>query len=72
METDEWISAAEAVRLVSSVMGHDQAVRAICSRAHAGLIEARAARFLVGERSVDNVAVPTSRRFDPRPRAGGD
>ena len=45
---DEWISAAEAFRRVYAATGSG-ASRAICSRAHAGLIEAKAAKIDIGD-----------------------
>ncbi len=58
---EEWISAAEAIKLVSAAIGSYRARRAICSRAHDGLIEARAARLVLNDRSMDNANV--SRQF---------
>jgi predicted nucleotide-binding protein len=49
---DEWISAAEALALIKNG-------RAICKRAHVGLVKARAARFISAGKSSDNVDVPT-------------
>ena len=48
----EWISAQAALALVKSS-------RAICNRAHVGLVKARAARFIYAGKSSDNVDVPT-------------
>ena len=52
---EEWISAAEALRLLKPVLGSEwQAQRTICKRAHDGLIRARAERFTVdGEGRLD-------------------
>ena len=56
---DEWICAAEALRIVTNLVGgQQQARRAICTRAHAGLINARAERFLVQGRSAPTLDVP--------------
>jgi predicted nucleotide-binding protein len=55
-EKEEWISAASAVALLG--MKHPLGTRTICKRAHAGLIEARAERFICDGRSADNVDVP--------------
>lgn len=57
-ESEEWISAIEAFKLVATAIGRYRAPRAICSRAHDGLIEARAARLMVGDRRHDNADVP--------------
>ena len=57
-ESDEWISATEAIKLVAAAIGVHQAPRAICSRAHAGLIKARAARLIVGEHIFDDEDIP--------------
>jgi predicted nucleotide-binding protein len=54
---EEWISAASAVSLLG--MAHSLGTRTICKRAHAGLIKARAERFICADgRSADNVDVP--------------
>jgi nucleoside phosphorylase len=56
---DEWISAAEASRLLKPVFnGEYMARKTICKRAHNGLIRARAARFMVDKESKDNCEVP--------------
>jgi hypothetical protein len=57
MET-EWISAAKAYELIAQANGPFVAGRAICSRAHAGLIEARAVLLLWGVRRSENCPVP--------------
>jgi predicted nucleotide-binding protein len=55
-EKEEWINAASAVALLG--MKHLLGTRTICKRAHAGLIKARAERFIRDGRSADNVDVP--------------
>lgn len=51
---DEWISAAEAVRLLKLAFNSELiAQRTICKRAHAGLIRSRAQKFL--EDGVENI-----------------
>lgn len=55
-DEEEWISAAHAVALLG--MGKNSSARTICKRAHAGLIGARAERFVRDGRSVDNMDVP--------------
>lgn len=58
MADDDWISAAEALEQASATMGDYEARRAICSRAHAGLITAKATRYLDGRRRADDVTIP--------------
>jgi predicted nucleotide-binding protein len=53
---EEWISAAGAIALLG--MSRLSGARAICKRAHARLIAARAQRFISGGRSADNVDIP--------------
>jgi predicted nucleotide-binding protein len=55
-EKEEWISAASARALLG--MEYWSGTRTICKRAHAGLIKARAERFIRHGRSVDNVNIP--------------
>jgi hypothetical protein len=56
---DEWIAAAEAVRLLKPVFGGEHAAQqTICKRAHSGLIRARADRFMVGDVSRNATEVP--------------
>jgi predicted nucleotide-binding protein len=55
--SEEWISAATALALLG--MNHHFATGAICKRAHAGLIKARAARFIRSGKPSDNVDVPS-------------
>jgi predicted nucleotide-binding protein len=46
-DSEDWVSASEAVKLVKRVMGSEfSAQKTICTRAHAGLIRSRAARFV--------------------------
>ena len=49
MESDEWITAAEAVRLLKPVFdgSASSAHMTICGHAHAGLIRTRARQFIV-------------------------
>lgn len=54
--TKEWLRAPDALALLG--MSHDLGARTICKRAHAGLIKARAARFIRDGRPADNVDVP--------------
>jgi hypothetical protein len=53
---EEWISAAEALALVKIPRQH--AARAICSRAHAGLVRARAERYVSDNQISYNIDVP--------------
>lgn len=53
---EEWISAAGAVALLG--IGYRLAGRTICQRAYAGLIRARAKRFISNGHSADNVEIP--------------
>lgn len=56
---EEWITATEAVRLLKPIFNSDYGAQmTICRRAHAGLIRARAERFMVGDRSTDERDVP--------------
>ena len=53
---EEWISAAGAVALLG--IGYRVARPTICQRAYAGLIKARAVRFISNGQSADNVEIP--------------
>ena len=55
---EEWISAAEAVQLLMPIMKPYVAQKTICTRAHSGLIRARAERFVVDGRAADRQEVP--------------
>jgi predicted nucleotide-binding protein len=49
-DSEDWVSAWEAVQLLKPVMGSEwSAQRTICERAHDGLIQSRAARFVEGK-----------------------
>jgi hypothetical protein len=55
---EEWISAAEAVRLLAPDGKTQYSARmALCKRAHAGMVRARAQRFIVSGRAADNVEI---------------
>lgn len=58
LDQNEWITAAEAMKLVGAVMGKQMAAEAICSRARDGLIAARAIRFIKAGEASNNVNVP--------------
>jgi predicted nucleotide-binding protein len=53
---EEWISAASALSLLG--MKYWLGTGTICKRAHAGLIQARAERFIHDDRVFDNVDIP--------------
>lgn len=58
-ESELWISAVEAFRLVARATNDPyRTARTICSRAHAGLIPARAKTLIVGGRSVTDASIP--------------
>jgi hypothetical protein len=50
---DEWISASSAISLLGK--GYQLGRRTICQRAYAGLVRARAERFIRHGQSADNV-----------------
>jgi hypothetical protein len=54
----EWLSAAEAIQLLRHSMKANVAQKAICVRAHSGLIRARAERFIADNRSADDREIP--------------
>ena len=54
-----WLSAAEALSLVSEAMGPYQAPRAIASRAHDGLVRSRAKRFIRHQQTLSDVDLPS-------------
>jgi TIR domain len=57
---EEWITAAEAVRLLERVFDSDYMTqKTICRRAHAGLIRARAERFMIDDALLDEHDLPT-------------
>jgi hypothetical protein len=55
---ENWITAAQAVQLLAPTLKEYTARIIICTRAHAGMIRARAERFIVAGRSIDNVELP--------------
>lgn len=57
MPEEEWVSAANAIALLG--LKRYEATRTICRRAHAGLIRARAERFIISGQPADNVDVPS-------------
>lgn len=54
---EEWITAAAAITMLRT--NHEVAARTICKRAHAGLVKARAVRFIRDRQVTDNADVPT-------------
>jgi predicted nucleotide-binding protein len=55
---EEWISASDALTLVSPRLKHSSA-STICTRAYAGLIRARAAHIVLNDRPVKEKEIPT-------------
>jgi predicted nucleotide-binding protein len=62
--SDDWMSAAEAVEFLEPVMGIYEAQMTICARANDGLIRARARAFFVGQAQADSSEVPTDFWWD--------
>ncbi len=58
-EQREWMSASEAVGFLEKSMHPIEARRALCTRAHAGLVRARAFRFFRDGIASDNTNVPS-------------
>ena len=57
--SEEWITAAEALRLLKPVFDSENTAKlTICRRAHAGLISARAEHFMRDDRSTRDQEVP--------------
>ncbi len=57
--TEQWLAAAEASRLLKAAFSTEYLARkAICKRAHEGLIRARAERYVVDQKSRANCEVP--------------
>src|SRR5262245_19885532 len=58
MADDEWISANDALALVAEATGGRYvAIRATCTRAHDGLIAAKAAKIISQKGELDDAAV---------------
>lgn len=58
-ESELWISAFEAYKLVADAMVNPNRIRhTICSRAHAGVIKAKAKTLIIGSRSVKEASIP--------------
>jgi hypothetical protein len=55
---EEWITAAEAARLLKPTFGTHEAQMTICNRAHSGMIRARAQRFIMHDKTRDNCEIP--------------
>jgi hypothetical protein len=55
---EEWVSAAEAIQLLRPIMREYVAQKTICTRAHSGLIRARAERFMIDSKVADDHEVP--------------
>jgi hypothetical protein len=59
VKSKDWITAANAVRLLKPTMNSGVAAqRAICERAHAGIVRARAAYFLKDDKRFDDYEIP--------------
>lgn len=58
-ESQKWISAAEAARLLKPVFKSEYVAQVtICKRAHNGLIRARAERFFMDKKELADFAIP--------------
>lgn len=58
VQKDEWVSAADALKVLAARFSAQSAAMRICERAHAGLIRARAEQFQIGERAFRDHEVP--------------
>jgi TIR domain len=58
VKKEEWITAAEALRLLRPVFGEYDAKLTICKRAHAGLIRARTKRYMIDDNSAGAQKIP--------------
>jgi len=63
-DSDDWMSAADAVEVLKPVMGTAQAQRTICARANDGLIRTRANALYIDETRADTNEVPTEFWWD--------
>ena len=58
-DKEQWITAAETLRLLTPVFDSEYAAKmTICQRAHAGLIRARAERFIIDDQSAGSRKIP--------------
>lgn len=57
-QKNDWVTAADAVKMLAPRFTAYAAARRICERAHAGLVLARAEHFQVGDRSTQNYDIP--------------
>lgn len=57
-QKDDWVTAANAVKMLAPRFSTYAATRRICERAHAGLVRARAEHFQLGDRSTENFDIP--------------
>jgi hypothetical protein len=55
---EEWIKAAEAVRLLKPAFGTYNARMTICKRAHSGMLRSRAQRLMVDGKKRDDFEIP--------------
>lgn len=58
MNEQEWITAADALRLLTPVFGEYAAKLTICRRAHAGLVRARTEHFMIDDLSKGQCELP--------------
>jgi hypothetical protein len=58
VKKEEWITAADALRLLKPVFGEYTAQLTICKRAHAGLIRARAEHYIIDNQEAGAREVP--------------
>ena len=63
-DSDDWMSAADAVEVLKPVMGTAQAQRTICARANDGLIRTRANALYIDETRADTNEMPTEFWWD--------
>lgn len=56
-ELEEWITSAEALELLKP-LHYSTSTRTICKRAHAGLVKAKAERFVSGSNARDDFEIP--------------
>jgi hypothetical protein len=55
---EDWVAAAEAVRLLKPAFGAHGARMAICKRAYGGMVRSRAQRFIIDKKTHDNFEIP--------------
>lgn len=55
--SDQWVRAVKAIELLSEAGGQHEAILTLCSRAHHGLVKARAALLIAGNERKEHVHV---------------